>query len=241
MRFGLACVEQVSVNLGTEASIEALGKFRSLMADFGPDAQPGFQALASKMSIHASQHPGSKSLHGTCHAAVSATYALAKALSGQPVEAEAYAAYSTVYGYGGYAVSDSASFAEVHRKQPELLNSIKRGPRLVGNCLESSRITPKCFDSDPHQSPNQRSQGDSESVFQLEYSMVRKSFVPESLIQYRRLQPALLWARADDTLGLVEFDYQSIERNTFVNVGHDRGLGGGESIPKIYTSSRPQR
>jgi len=171
MRFGLACVEQVSVNLETEASIEALGKFRSLMADFGSDAQAQLQALASKMSMHASQHPGSKSLDGTRHAAVSATYALAKALSGQPVEAAAYAAYSTVYGYGGYAVSDSESFAEVHTKQLELLNSIKSDARVVVSCLESSRITPKCFDSDPEQSTYQRSQGDSEEVFDSECSL----------------------------------------------------------------------
>ena len=154
MHFGLACVEQVSVNLETEASIEALGKFRSLMVDFGPDAQSELQALASKMSIHASQHPGSKSLDGTRHAAVSATYALAKALSGQPVEAAAYAAYSSIYGYGGYAVLDSDSLAEVHTKQLELLNSIKRAARVVGNCLESLRVTPKCFDSDPDQGAN---------------------------------------------------------------------------------------
>ena len=101
------------------------------MADFGSDAQAELQALASKMSIHASQHPGSKSLDGTRHAAVSATYALAKALSGQPVEAAAYAAYSTVYGYGGYAVSDSDSFAEVHTKQLELLSAVTKAGRKL--------------------------------------------------------------------------------------------------------------
>ena len=45
------------------------------------------------------------------------TYALAKAVSQQPVDAAAYAAYSLVYGYGGYAVNDPSAFAEVHQRQ----------------------------------------------------------------------------------------------------------------------------
>ena len=97
LRFGLACLEQVSSNLESDESIEALEKFRSLLGSFDDQAREDIRLLASRISEHATSHPGSKSLDGSRHAAVSATYALAKALSGKAIDAAAYAAYSAVY------------------------------------------------------------------------------------------------------------------------------------------------
>ena len=58
----------------------------------------------------ANSHRGSNSIDGTAHAAVSATYAVANALAGRALDAASYAAYATVYAYGGYAVNDPQSF-----------------------------------------------------------------------------------------------------------------------------------
>ena len=58
----------------------------------------------------ANGHRGSNSIDGTAHAAVSATYAVANALAGRALDAASYAAYTTVYAYGGYAVNDPQSF-----------------------------------------------------------------------------------------------------------------------------------
>lgn len=59
------------------------------------------------------------------HAAVSATYALANALAGRAVEAASYAAYASVYAYGGYAVADRSAF------EPELTWQLEELRRLA--------------------------------------------------------------------------------------------------------------
>ncbi|MEJ1128666.1 hypothetical protein V9L20_13875 [Variovorax sp. CCNWLW225] len=43
---------------------------------------------------------------------MSATYAVSQAVAGRALQAAAYAAYATVYAYGGYAVTDPEAFAE---------------------------------------------------------------------------------------------------------------------------------
>lgn len=126
LRFGLACVEDVAGNLESDEVIGVLKRFRACLANFGPEARVELQDLAATMASLAASHPGSKSIDGTRHAAVSATYALAKAVSGQAIEAAAYAAYSCVYGYGGYAVSDPEAFTEVHSKQLDRLLALKK-------------------------------------------------------------------------------------------------------------------
>ena len=125
LRFGLACVEDVAGNLENEDVIAVLERFRRCVNEFGPPIEVEINELASTITQLASSHPGSKSIDGTRHAAVSATYALAKAVHGQAVDAAAYAAYSYVYGYGSYAVSDPESFSEIHRRQYDHLRRLK--------------------------------------------------------------------------------------------------------------------
>lgn len=125
LRFGLACVEEVAGNLESDEVIAVFEKFRACLANFGPEAEAVLQELTTKVPQLAASHPGSSSIDGTRHAAVSATYALAKAMSGHAIEAAAYAAYSCVYGYGGYAVTDPEAFAEVHRRQLRRLLALK--------------------------------------------------------------------------------------------------------------------
>ena len=126
LRFGLACVEDVAGNLENEDVIALLERFRICINEFGPAVEEDLKDLASIISKLATSHPGSRSIDGTRHAAVSATYALAKAVNGQVVDAAAYAAYSYVYGYGGYAVSDPEAFSEIHRRQLDHLFGLKQ-------------------------------------------------------------------------------------------------------------------
>jgi hypothetical protein len=66
---------------------------------------------AAQAAALANGHPGSRSLDGVGHAAVSASYAVANALAGRAVQAADYAAYAIVYGDGGHgAVNDPDSF-----------------------------------------------------------------------------------------------------------------------------------
>jgi hypothetical protein len=124
LAFACACIEPVAANLEDDAAIEAWRAFKARMNEAKPGQVPQLTDLADALARIANQHPGSKSIDGTRHAAVSATYALSKAVQGKEVEAAAYAAYSEIYGYGGYAVSDPASFAEVHQRQLGMLSAL---------------------------------------------------------------------------------------------------------------------
>jgi hypothetical protein len=122
--FALKCVEEVEGNLEDDAAISAMKKFRNIVSSQTEDGQKQLQELAKELNSVASSHQGSKSIDGTRHAAVSATYALAKAVNQRPVDAAAYAAYSLVYGYGGYAVNDPEAFTEVHHRQINYLKEL---------------------------------------------------------------------------------------------------------------------
>ena len=133
LRFGLACVEEVAGNLESDDVVAGLEGFRACPANFGPEAEAQLNDLAEAMASLAASHPGSRSIDGTRHAAVSATYALARAMRGQAIEAAAYAAYSCVYGYGAYAVSDPGAFSEVHGRQLERLRALKHVTTPAGS------------------------------------------------------------------------------------------------------------
>lgn len=83
-----------------------------------------FAELKQSIWTVANKHQGSTSLDGTKHSAVSATYALANAINGQAVAAAEYAAYSRVYGYGGYAASDLDSYQEEYSEQVKILQRL---------------------------------------------------------------------------------------------------------------------
>jgi len=73
------------------------------------------------------RHLLDQSIDGCGHAAVSATYAVAKALAGRAREAADYAAYATVYAQGGApAVAERESFATEFAWQAERLAALAR-------------------------------------------------------------------------------------------------------------------
>jgi hypothetical protein len=108
LAFGLACVDRVRHLLEDARAIECLGVLRAFVGGRA-DAVALAEARAVIAEV-ANRHPGSKSLDGAAHAAVSATYAVANALAGRALEAASYAAYASVYSYGGYAVNDPSAF-----------------------------------------------------------------------------------------------------------------------------------
>jgi hypothetical protein len=109
LAFGLACVERVAHLLEEPKAVECLDVLRAAVAG-GPRAAAALAEARVAIADIASKHQGSNSIDGTAHAAVSATYAVANALAGRPLEAASYAAYATVYAYGGYAVKDPTAF-----------------------------------------------------------------------------------------------------------------------------------
>jgi hypothetical protein len=108
LAFGLACVSRVEHLLENPRAVAAVETLRSFVAG-NADAST-LQEVAVELQQVANQHRGSNSIDGSAHAAVSATYAVANAVAGRALEAANYAAYASVYAYGGYAVNDPASF-----------------------------------------------------------------------------------------------------------------------------------
>lgn len=126
--FGLACVRRVEHLLEDPEAKECLDLFAAAMlgASFDRDAMAQLALRADRV---ANAHQGSRSLDGVGHAAVSASYAAAKAIAGQARQAAQYAAYASVYGQGGYgATTDADSFVPEYRWQAGQLRALLRPP-----------------------------------------------------------------------------------------------------------------
>jgi hypothetical protein len=123
--FSHDCVERVRHLLEDPRAVEALDGLAAFLA--GRLDRARFDGLVQQAARVAGQHPGSRSIDGSGHAAVSATYAVAKALAGRAREAADYAAYATVYAQGGAAaVAERESFATEFAWQAERLSALAR-------------------------------------------------------------------------------------------------------------------
>ena len=122
LAFALACVSRVRHLLEEPRAVECLAVLRDFV-DGQADAKQ-LESAAQEIAQIAASHRGSSSIDGSAHAAVSATHAVANALAGRALEAADYAAYATVYAYGGYAVSDPESFEPEYAWQVEELRNI---------------------------------------------------------------------------------------------------------------------
>jgi hypothetical protein len=122
LRFGLACASRVRHLLEDPEAVTLLDTLGAYVDGNSDDA--ALDAAASRSAAVASHHRGSASIDGAKHSAVSATYAVANALAGRALDAADYAAYSTVYGYGSYAVSDPESFVPEHAWQVSALREL---------------------------------------------------------------------------------------------------------------------
>jgi hypothetical protein len=120
--FCFACASSINHLLELDEAISAYQDFKSYQE--GKVTQVEFAELQKSIFSIANKHQGSQSIDGTKHSAVSATYALANAINGNPIAAAEYAAYSKTYGYGGYAVSDLESYQEEYAEQVKILKSI---------------------------------------------------------------------------------------------------------------------
>jgi hypothetical protein len=123
LAFGYACALRVQHLLEDPAVVECLSGLGCYLS--GSLSRAHLDRLGAEAARLASHHPGSKSIDGCGHAAVSATYAVANALAGKALPAAEYAAYATVYGQGGYgAVADRESFEPEFAWQLQCLASL---------------------------------------------------------------------------------------------------------------------
>lgn len=123
LRFSLACVQRVRHLLEDAAVIACLDVLARFVG--GNATQAELDTAAGEAAALANHHPGSRSLDGVGHAAVSASYAVANALAGKALRAAEYAAHATVYGEGGYgAVQQRESFQPEFDWQAEALRRL---------------------------------------------------------------------------------------------------------------------
>lgn len=129
LAFGLACTQRVRAYLEDTQVLACLDELASFVA--GQINETQLRATAERAAALANRHPGSRSLDGVGHAAVSATYAVAHALAGKALTAADYAAYAMVYGQGGYgAVADLESFVPEQQWQVQTLLDLARRAAL---------------------------------------------------------------------------------------------------------------
>lgn len=123
LAFGHACVARIRHLLEdpeVDRCLAVLGRFVD-----GDASRDELDAAALDAGRLANSHRGSASIDGCGHAAVSASYAVAKALQGKALEAASYAAYATVYAQGGSAaVADRGSFEPEFAWQRAALGSL---------------------------------------------------------------------------------------------------------------------
>lgn len=123
LAFGHACAKRVEHLLESAEVAACLADLRRFLD--GSIDRSAFDAAAQRAAELANRHPGSKSIDGCGHAAVSGSYAVANALAGKALQAAAYAAYAVVYGQGGYgAVADREAFEPEFRWQQACLASL---------------------------------------------------------------------------------------------------------------------
>ena len=109
LEFGYACALRVKHLLEEPEAEQCLRRLGEVV-DGTADREHLIELSAEAARI-ANRHQGSKSIDGCGHAAVSAAYAVAKAVEGQALAAASCAAYAVVYAQGGYtAVADRDSF-----------------------------------------------------------------------------------------------------------------------------------
>lgn len=125
LAFGHACasrVESLLEDSAVKACLEQLGRHVRGDGDGDPAALERARRDAERL---ANGHPGSTSIDGCGHAAVSASYAVANALQGRALQAADYAAYARVYADGGYAaVAQPDAFELEFKWQVATLNAL---------------------------------------------------------------------------------------------------------------------
>jgi hypothetical protein len=125
LAFGLACAERIAHLLEDPRARTGLAALRAYLD--GRASEASLDAAREELASLARSHPGSKSLDGAAHAAVSATHAVSSALAGRALEAADYASYAAVYAYGSYAVAEPTAYDAEFQWQLEELTRLASG------------------------------------------------------------------------------------------------------------------
>jgi hypothetical protein len=138
LAFGLACADRIGHLLEDPRAIEGLAVAHAFLD--GKADEAALAAARAELAAVANGHRGSNSIDGSAHAAVSATYAVANALAGRALEAASYAAYATVYAYGGYAITDPTAFEDEFAWQVRTLETLAQSHAKASSAGPAQRV-----------------------------------------------------------------------------------------------------
>lgn len=127
LAFGYACAARVRHLLEEAEVVVCL----TVLDEFVSNGVDDEVLRHSKREVDrlANHHRGSASINGCGHPAVSATHAVANAISGRALQAASCAAYATVYADGGYgAVAQREAFEPEFSWQLNTLQGISARP-----------------------------------------------------------------------------------------------------------------
>lgn len=122
VEFGFACIKRIAHLLIDERLTAVLHNTRLYLS--GSLAQASFDESVDLAQKIAQSHAGTNGIDGVGSAAVSATFAVAKALSGDAVNAAEYAAYAAVYSYASHTVTDPSAYEKEYQWQVDTLEKL---------------------------------------------------------------------------------------------------------------------
>lgn len=117
----LACAERIRHLLIDPTLIQA---HSAAVENFRQQDYPAIRQQAVKVAALAASHRGTNSGDGSGNAAVSASYALARALDGDAISAAEYSAYALVYSYSSHAVTRPEAYQDEYDWQLRELRHI---------------------------------------------------------------------------------------------------------------------
>ena len=122
LEFGLACIDRIAHLLIDErlnSPIECVRQY--IKGEVSADTYRDQLQLAKQL---AQSHTGSHGIDGAGNAAVSASFAVTKALAGDVINGAEYAAYALVYSYASHTVTNPDAFTAEYQWQTETLRQI---------------------------------------------------------------------------------------------------------------------
>jgi len=129
LKFSLQCAKRVEHLLEDPQVIDCLETLERYVA--GNASSDCLAKASESAAVLANRHGGSKSIDGCGHAAVSASYGVAKAVAGKALDAAEYCAYAAVYASGGSeAVADREAFESEFTWQIACLTALSKDVRM---------------------------------------------------------------------------------------------------------------
>ncbi len=136
LEFGLACIDRIAHLLIDERLISTTECTRQFIND--KVSSDTHQKHIQQAKEIAQSHAGTNGIDGAGNAAVSATFALTKALAGDVINGAEYAAYAMIYSYASHTVTDPNAYKVEYEWQVAALQKILHKSNIQSKTKQQS-------------------------------------------------------------------------------------------------------